>query len=86
MTNIILAGILVLIILYVIAKVFMQPIKLLWKLLINSAIGIILLLIVNYIGGYFDFSLPINIITVLVAGFLGIPGILLLICFQLLMM
>ena len=86
MTNVILAGILVLIILYAVTKVFMQPIKLLWKLLINSAIGIILLLIVNYIGVYFDFSLPINIITVLVAGFLGIPGILLLICFQLLMM
>lgn len=86
MTNIILAGILVLIILYVIAKVFMQPIKLLWKLVINSAIGIILLLIVNYVGAYVDFSLPINIITVLVAGFLGLPGILLLICFQLLMM
>ncbi|MGI5881054.1 MAG: pro-sigmaK processing inhibitor BofA family protein [Syntrophomonadaceae bacterium] len=86
MTNIILAGILVLIILYAVAKVFMQPIKLLWKLVINSAVGIILLLIVNYVGAYFDFSLPINIITVLVAGFLGLPGILLLICFQLLMM
>lgn len=84
--NVIMAALFLLVILYLVAQVFMKPIKLLWKLLFNSAIGLVLLLIVNYVAGYFDFSLPINIITVLIAGFLGIPGILLLICFQLLMM
>jgi len=84
--NVIMAALFLLVILYLIAQVFMKPIKLLWKLLFNSAVGLILLLVVNYIGGYFDFSLPINIITVLIAGFLGLPGILLLVCFQLLMM
>ncbi len=82
--NVIMAALFLLVILYLVAQVFMKPIKLLWKLLFNSAVGIILLMVVNYIAAYFDFSLPINIITVLVAGFLGIPGILLLICFQLL--
>ncbi len=62
-----------------------KPIKLLWKLLINSVIGLFLLMLVNYIGQSYDFGLPINIITVLVAGFLGIPGLLLLICFRLLL-
>jgi len=80
------AALFLLVILYLVAQVFMKPIKLLWKLLFNSAVGLILLLVVNYIGGYFHFSLPINIITVLIAGFLGLPGILLLVCFQLLMM
>jgi inhibitor of the pro-sigma K processing machinery len=80
------AALFLLVILYLVAQVFMKPIKLLWKLLFNSAIGLILLLVVNYIAGYFSFSLPINIITVLIAGFLGLPGILLLVCFQLLMM
>lgn len=82
--NVIMAALFLLVILYLVAQVFMKPIKLLWKLLFNSAVGIILLMVVNYIAAYFDFSLPINIITVLIAGFLGIPGILLLICFQLL--
>jgi len=84
--NVIMAALFLLVILYLIAQVFMKPIKLLWKLLFNSAVGLILLLLANYIGGYLHFSLPINIITVLIAGFLGLPGILLLVCFQLLMM
>jgi inhibitor of the pro-sigma K processing machinery len=29
--------------------------------------------------------IPVNLITILIAGFLGIPGVLLLVCFQLLM-
>ncbi|MDI9481447.1 MAG: pro-sigmaK processing inhibitor BofA family protein [Syntrophomonadaceae bacterium] len=84
--NVIMAALFLLVILYLVAQVFMKPIKLLWKLLFNSAVGLILLLVVNYIAGYFSFSLPINVITVLIAGFLGLPGIILLICFQLLMM
>lgn len=84
--NLIMAALFLLVILYLVAQVFMKPIKLLWKLLFNSAVGLVLLLVVNYIAGYFDFSLPINIITVLIAGFLGLPGIFLLVCFQLLMM
>lgn len=82
--NVIMAALFLLVILYLVAQVFMKPIKLLWKLVFNSAVGIVLLMVVNYIAAYLDFSLPINIITVLIAGFLGIPGILLLICFQLL--
>ena len=84
--NVIMAALFLLVILYLVAQVFMKPIQLLWKLLFNSAVGLILLLVVNYIAGYFSFSLPINVITVLIAGFLGLPGIILLICFQLLMM
>ncbi len=84
--NVIMAALFLLVILYLVAQVFMKPIKLLWKLLFNSAVGLILLLVVNYIAGYFSFSLPINVITVLIAGFLGLPGIILLICFQLLIM
>lgn len=84
--NVVIAALFLLVILYIIAQVFMKPVKLVWKLLINSLIGIILLLIANYIGGYFSFDLPINIMTVLIAGFLGIPGIILLVCFQMLLM
>ena len=83
--NVIIAVLFLLVILYIVAQVFIKPVKLFWKLLINSALGLILLLIVNYPAAYFDFSLPVNIISVLIAGFLGIPGIILLICLQLLL-
>ena len=46
-------------------------------------VGIVLLYITNFIGTYFSFSLPINPITALIAGFLGIPGIIFLIIFNL---
>ncbi len=82
--NVIIAALFFLAILYIILQVLFKPVKLLWKLAINSLIGLVLLLISNYIGAYFQFDLPVNIITVLVAGFLGLPGIILLICFQLL--
>lgn len=85
MLNVIIAAFFLLVILYIVAQVFIKPVKLLWKLLINSAVGLILLLLVNYVGAFFDFSLPVNVISVLIAGFLGIPGALLLICLQLLM-
>ncbi|MEN6349233.1 MAG: pro-sigmaK processing inhibitor BofA family protein [Syntrophomonas sp.] len=84
--NVIIAAVFLLVILYIIAQVFLKPVKLIWKLLINSIIGIILLLLTNYIGAYFAFDIPINIITVLTAGFLGIPGIILLVCFKILIM
>jgi inhibitor of the pro-sigma K processing machinery len=83
--NIVIAALFLLVIIFIVAKVIMKPVKLLWKLAINSVIGLVLLLLVNYGAAYFGFALPINIITVLVAGFLGIPGILLLVCFQLLL-
>ena len=45
---------------YIVAQVFIKPVKLLWKLLINSATGLVPLLVFNYPASYFDFSLPIK--------------------------
>lgn len=83
--NVAIAAIVVLVVLYFVFKVFMKPIQLLWKLVLNSVVGLLLLMIFNYVAGYFLFFIPINIITVLIAGFLGIPGVLLLLAFQVLL-
>jgi inhibitor of the pro-sigma K processing machinery len=85
MVNFVMAGLFLLVIIFIIAQIITKPIKLVWKLVINSIIGLVLLMLTNYIGAYFNFSLPLNILAVLISGFLGIPGILLLICFQLLL-
>ena len=52
------------------------------KILINGILGIILLYIANIVGSYIGFVLPINAISALIAGFLGIPGIIFLVLFQ----
>jgi inhibitor of the pro-sigma K processing machinery len=87
MTEPIFTGVAIAIIAFVfilLAGLVLKPIKLLWKLLINSGLGLLLLLIFNYGAGYLSIALalPVNIPTILIAGFLGVPGIILLICFQ----
>lgn len=64
--------------LFLIIKLLKWPLK----ILINGILGIILLYIANIVGSYIGFVLPINAISALIAGFLGIPGIIFLILFQ----
>lgn len=66
-----------------IGKMFLMPVKIIWKLVYNGIIGGVMLWAVNLIGAYFDFSIAINFVSVLIAGFLGIPGVILLILFKL---
>ncbi len=68
--------------LYVIGMILVIPIKIIWKLIINGVIGGILLLLFNLIGRALGLSIAINPITALIAGFLGIPGVILLLILQ----
>lgn len=78
-TELIIYGIIGLALLYLIIKLFKWPLK----ILINGIIGVALLYLTNYIGSNFGLYIAINPITALIAGFLGIPGIIFLIAFQL---
>ncbi len=69
--------------LYILVKIFSWPLKILFKLIVNAVLGGILLIIVNFIGQYFNFYIGINAVTALIAGFFGIPGIVFLIIFKL---
>lgn len=68
---------------YFIGKMFLMPVRIIWKLIYNGIIGGIMLWIVNFVGASFGFSIGINFISALVAGFLGIPGVILLVLFKL---
>ena len=77
-TNILLlAGVIVA--LYVLIKILAAPIKLIFKLLINAARGFLLLFLANFVGGFFDFSIPVNLVTCLISGVFGIPGVIFLV-------
>lgn len=60
--------------LFICMRIFVVPIKLMVKLGINSILGIIFILIVNFIGIYFNFHIGINWITILIVRILGVPG------------
>ena len=60
---------------YVLIKILAAPIKKIFKLLLNAVCGFVLLFIANFIGGFFNFAIPVNILTCIIAGAFGIPGV-----------
>lgn len=75
--NIILAYALGLILLYVVGWLLLVPLKLLMRLIWNGIIGGVALIIFNFVGGFLGMHIVVNPYTALVVGFLGIPGIIL---------
>ncbi|WP_066503935.1 pro-sigmaK processing inhibitor BofA family protein [Abyssisolibacter fermentans] len=76
--NVILAYAFGLILLYLIGWILIIPLKYIFKLIINGLIGGVVLLALNFAGKFIGFSIGINPITALIVGFLGIPGVILL--------
>lgn len=62
-----------------ILKILTKPIRLVFKLLINAAFGFVLLFLVNFFGDPLGIYIGINFINALVAGCLGVPGVILLV-------
>jgi len=80
--EIILAYTVGIIFLFFIGRLFLVPLKIILKLVYNCVIGAILLIVVNFIGQTFGFFIPLNIFSALLVGFLGIPGLLLLVALK----
>ena len=59
----------------VLVRLLLMPMKFLFKLLIHSACGFLCLWLLNTIGGFTGLYFPVNAVTVIIAGFLGLPGI-----------
>ena len=76
------AGAIVLIL--VLGKLFLWPLKMVFKIAVNSIAGGIVILAINYIGAYFGVMIPLNMINALIVGVLGIPGAILLLIFNIL--
>ena len=51
------------------------PIRWFWKLSVNSACGFLCLWLLNSAAAFTGIYFPINWISVIIAGFLGLPGI-----------
>jgi len=81
--QLIMAVLFVLFLIYILGNILLKPLKLIFKIIVNSILGLLLLWAFNFIGAYFNFLIPLNILTVLIAGFLGLPGLVLLIFFNL---
>ena len=65
----------------VLGRILVFPLKVVLKLVYNGLIGGLALWLVNLIGAPLGFILPITVWTALLVGLLGIPGVLLLILY-----
>jgi inhibitor of the pro-sigma K processing machinery len=79
-------GLIGIIVLFLALKLLKWPMK----IIINGIIGVVILYIANFIianlslvGVNVNFSLAINPITALIAGFFGVPGVIVLIIIRL---
>lgn len=81
--EIILAFALGLVLLYIIGWLLLIPSRFVWRLIAGGLLGGLALWLVNLFGGLFDFSVAINPFTALTVGFLGVPGVALVVLLQL---
>ncbi len=75
--GVIFATLLLLLVLYLIIRLILGPLKILTRFLINCGLALAILVGCNFVGQYLGFHLPINLISVLSLGILGVPGFLL---------
>lgn len=59
----------------ILVRLLLLPMKLVFKIGIHSACGFLCLWLLNAISTFTGIYFPINAVTVLTAGFLGLPGI-----------
>lgn len=71
-----------LLLLMLLLKLLVLPIRWFWKVFVNSGCGFLCLWLLNSISTFTGLLFPINAVTALIAGFLGLPGILLLAILQ----
>ena len=71
-TLLLLGGVLALVAL---VRFFLSPLRTVMKLLLNTALGFLGLLLLQRFGGYIGFSLGVNLVNAAVIGALGLPGL-----------
>lgn len=69
--------------LFIFGKIFIIPIKIIMKLIINSLLGGFTIFIINLIGMFFNFHIGLNFITSIFVGLLGVSGVIILIVLKL---
>ena len=64
--------------------IFFKPLKLIGKIILNSLIAALVLIIFNYFGQYTGVYIGVNEFTALIIGILGVPGFIALLLVKLL--
>ncbi|NLL39940.1 MAG: Pro-sigmaK processing inhibitor BofA [Clostridiales bacterium] len=65
----------VILMLLLVMRIFTSPIKIIFKLLLNTILGFFALIAINYFGAFIGLTIGVNFINALVIGCLGVPGV-----------
>ncbi len=76
---ILLAWIAGIMIVFAFGKALKVPLRIALRLFINGLLGGFIILLINLFGQWIDFHISLNILSALIVGTLGIPGVILLI-------
>ncbi|NLJ58082.1 MAG: pro-sigmaK processing inhibitor BofA [Tissierellia bacterium] len=71
-------------IIFMTSWIFFKPLKILGKVILNSLIGALFLIVFNFFGQFTAVYIGVNEITALTIGLLGIPGFITLLIIKLL--
>lgn len=74
-----------LVLLYFTGWLLLAPLKFIMKLLVSGLLGGLALLVINLIGGIFHVTIAINPLSAVIAGYFGLPGIILLLLLKLIL-
>jgi inhibitor of the pro-sigma K processing machinery len=69
------------ILLFLLGKTLLIPLKIVFKLVVNSLLGGILLMLFNAVGSNVGLIIPLNLVNAVTAGVLGVPGVIMLLLF-----
>ena len=67
----------------VLIVIFSKPIGALFKVIVNSALGVVCIVAFNFISQLFGFFIGVNALTAFTVGILGIPGFIMLLMLRL---
>ena len=59
-------------------RIIRLPLKLLAKAALHAAVGYVALFVLNFLGSWIGVTLEMNLLNALIAGILGVPGVLIL--------
>ncbi len=66
----------------VLAGVCLKPVRFVLKLAVNSALGMALIAIINFLGSGAGIHIGLNPVTAVAVGALGVPGVILILILQ----
>lgn len=67
---------------FIFGRLFLWPLKMTLKFIVNSLIGGLMIFLFNLVGSSFGVIIPLNIFNAAIVGVLGLPGAVLLLIFN----